>query len=540
MGKREIIRTSLGLAIASALFLAPSAPRGAQAAAPAGPAVSLIYAGWFGNTIPTPGFIRANQGFLESQPFQGIVAYLRNDATGQNATTGIMGGGRMSADAIAGILSPLKGLSWTTLVDNFGLVQGSTPPDFFDDWSSVIGNFADLAGALKDAGLRGICFDNEQYAAPWGDYPAGARYPTKSLSDYQTQARLRGSQVMQAMAARFPDIAVITLHGPYISELKAPASLGFPQWQSGNNLMGPFFAGFVDGAGDTASSVDGGELYTLRSDSDFMNSYTWRKYTLPSASVDCPFIPPALRAVWPNRVSISFGVYDRPFGGAPMDPGTLATTLTNALRHADRYVWFYTEGSTFLLPSSSGGASAAWVGSVRQAVSTVPASSAPSAPSAPADLVALAPTPSGADLTWTNPSGGVTGLEVQRKTGDSGSYQTVAQLGGGSAGYHDSGLSADTTYVYRVRASNGALESSFSNESSVTTAAAPPPSDGSSGVGAPTGSDSPSSPSGDPAAPAPVSGKSGGGSCGLLGIEGLFLVLPVIAGTRRVRGLRRD
>jgi hypothetical protein len=525
--------------LTAAVLLGPAAMGAVRAPAQAAPAVSLIYAGWFGNTIPTPAFIRDHQSFLETQPFQGIVAYLRDDATGQNATTGIMGRGTMAVNTLAQIVSPLQGLAFRTLVDNFGLVQGTTPPDFFDDWSTVIQNFANLATVLRNAGLRGICFDNEQYAAPWGCYPAGAKYPNKSLSDYQTQARLRGSQVMQAMTAQFPSIAVITLHGPYISELQAPASLKFPQWQSGNNLLGPFFAGFVDGAGNTGVSVDGGELYTLRSDADFMNSYTWRKYTLPSDAINCPFIPPALRTVWPDRVSISFGVYDRPFGGADMNPSILQTTLTNALHHADRYVWFYTEGSTFLLPQSSGGAGSDWVGSVRQAVAAVGVVSPPSAPS---NLVAQAASSSLVTLQWTDSSSSsTTGQEIQRKTGSGGDYITIAQIGAGVTQYQDGLLSADTTYVYRVRSNAGTAVSAFSNESTVTTDAAPvspppptPPSGGDSGGGDSPGSGGSTGSTGSPAPAGSGSSGGGGGSCGLLGIEGILLV-PLIAGLRRRR-----
>src|SRR3954467_10549409 len=375
MGKQAMIRGSIRMAAVAAMaaILWPSAGAVARGAAQDGSPVSLVLCGWFGNTIPTPGFIRNNLAFLETQPFRGLVAYLRDDATGANATSGVMTPNAMSPATLAAIVSPLKGLPFRNLVDNFGLVQGSSPPDFFDDWTNPIQNFANLAGVLKDAGLRGICFDNEQYAKAWGNYPAGAKYPSRSLQEYQAQARLRGAQVMQAMTARFPGIAVITLHGPYISELKAPASLQFPQWQSGNMLLGPYFAGFLEGAGTSGVSVDGGELYTLRSDADFINSYNWRKFTHPSAAINSPFIPTALRGVWPDRVSISFGVYDRPFGGAPMDASILRTTLTNSLKHADRYVWFYTEGPTFLRPASPGGASAAWVDAVRQAVGTAPA-----------------------------------------------------------------------------------------------------------------------------------------------------------------------
>ena len=53
-------------------FLATTTP------VPATPEKALIYAGWFGNTIPTPSYVASNQAFLESQPFNGLVVYLRN------------------------------------------------------------------------------------------------------------------------------------------------------------------------------------------------------------------------------------------------------------------------------------------------------------------------------------------------------------------------------------------------------------------------------------------------------------------------------
>jgi hypothetical protein len=341
---------TLGIALT---VLRPAAAAPAPAAAPG---VSLIYCGWFGSTIPTPAFIRNNKAFLETQPFHGLVAYLRDDATGLNATTRVMTGTAISQASIASILAPLQGQSWVNLKKNFGLVQGSSPPDVFDDWSVTIQNFANCAAALKDAGLAGICFDNEQYFSPWGDYPSGAKYyETKTLNDYRAQMRLRGKQVMEAMVAVFPDIAVITLHGPSVSEPNAPSSLGFPQWQSGNELLGPYYAGFMEGVGtSSALNIDGGELYDLRTPTQFLNTYNWRKYDEASDAVNSPFIPASLRPVWSSRISISYGVYDKPFNGAAMDSTILKSTLINALAQADHYVWFYTEGPTFLRPSSAG------------------------------------------------------------------------------------------------------------------------------------------------------------------------------------------
>jgi len=327
---------------------------------------SLILEGCFGNTIPTPIYVRAHKAYLDTLPFQGLVVYLRDDVTRTNLTQAVMNGTSISEATFKTVLAPLKDAGFTNLQENFALVMGRSPPDFFDSWTNVVGNFAALAAALRDAGCQGVCFDNEMYFKPWENYLRGVKYPEKLLQAYQDQARQRGREVMEAMVKMFPSIAVIALHGPYISEWKAPESLKFPQWQRGNLLLGAFFAGLAEGAGATAVCVDGGELYTLRTEADFLNSYNWRKHDIASAAINCPFIPPALRSVWAERVSISYGVYDRPFRGAPMSPAILTTTLANAMHQADRYVWLYTEANTFLLPESAGGANAVWVNAVRQ------------------------------------------------------------------------------------------------------------------------------------------------------------------------------
>src|SRR5436190_15400241 len=190
MGSKFALKLGMVAIAAAALWPFAGAAQGAPAAPAAGKA-SLIYAGWFGNTIPTPAFTRNNKAFLQTQPFHGLVAYLRDDATGTNATTRVMTGSAISQATIASVVAPMKGQTWTNLTKNFGLVQGSTPPDPYDDWSVTIQNFANCAAALRDAGFVGICFDNEQYAAPWGDYPSGARYYAQhSLNDYRTQMRL--------------------------------------------------------------------------------------------------------------------------------------------------------------------------------------------------------------------------------------------------------------------------------------------------------------------------------------------------------------
>jgi hypothetical protein len=72
------------------------------------------------------------------------------------------------------------------------------------------------------------------------------------------------------------------------------------------------------------------------------------------------------------------------------------------------------------------------------------------------------------NLSWTDNSDNETGFLLERKTG-SGSYAVIATLDAGVTSYSDSGLATDTTYTYRVRGTNGMVNSGYSNTSSVTT-----------------------------------------------------------------------
>lgn len=354
--------------VAAAVLLAVLlAPAGVRGQAPRRAAPCLILHDWFGKSpAATPAYVKENLAFLESQPFDGLALYLRTPDLSLNVTTSVMSREPVPYEKIAEVLQPVARLKSRTLVHNFAAVLTLKTPDLFDDWSIIVRNFGALSRAAREAGLKGIYLDNENYEARWADYPGGVAHPRKTLGEYQAQARLRGKQVMQAMTAVFPEITVLMLHGPYISEPKAPAPL-FPQWALANRLLGPFFAGFVEGAGPRARCVDGGELYHLRSAEEFRGSYEWRKTVLPSDRIDCAYLSAAVRAAWADRVDVAFGLYDRPFGGRDMTPAVLEASLTHALRQADRYVWLYVEGPTLLRPAARGGAEAEWVAAIRRA-----------------------------------------------------------------------------------------------------------------------------------------------------------------------------
>jgi hypothetical protein len=67
------------------------------------------------------------------------------------------------------------------------------------------------------------------------------------------------------------------------------------------------------------------------------------------------------------------------------------------------------------------------------------------------------------ELSWELHGGGITGVAVERRTGDRGTWERVARLPGDTNSYRDSGAASGQTLCYRVRALNEAGESAYSN-----------------------------------------------------------------------------
>ena len=91
-------------------------------------------------------------------------------------------------------------------------------------------------------------------------------------------------------------------------------------------------------------------------------------------------------------------------------------------------------------------------------------------PSAPSDLQATAVSTAQINLTWTDHAVNEDGFKIERKTGAGGTYSQIATVGTSITKYSDTtGLAANTTYCYHVRAFNGVGPSTYSNESCATT-----------------------------------------------------------------------
>jgi|GEM_PF-3033016 len=91
-----------------------------------------------------------------------------------------------------------------------------------------------------------------------------------------------------------------------------------------------------------------------------------------------------------------------------------------------------------------------------------------SPPAAPSNLTATAISSSQINLAWVDNASNETSFSVERSVGG-GAFTPIATLGTNSTSFQDTGLAASTTYLYRVRASNGGGDSAYSNTGSATT-----------------------------------------------------------------------
>ncbi|HQH50552.1 MAG TPA: fibronectin type III domain-containing protein [Candidatus Cloacimonadota bacterium] len=96
------------------------------------------------------------------------------------------------------------------------------------------------------------------------------------------------------------------------------------------------------------------------------------------------------------------------------------------------------------------------------------------APNAPSNLVAAVVSSSQINLSWADNSDNELQFKVERKTGSSGTWAQIGTVDANTVSFSNTGLSQNTTYYYRVRASNQAGNSGYSNEASGTTPYATP------------------------------------------------------------------
>lgn len=94
-------------------------------------------------------------------------------------------------------------------------------------------------------------------------------------------------------------------------------------------------------------------------------------------------------------------------------------------------------------------------------------------PKAPSGLTAATASASQINLAWTDNADNEDGFKIERSSNKMKAYVQVATVGEDVSSYQNTGLAADTTYSYRIRAYNKKGNSGYSNEASATTQPTP-------------------------------------------------------------------
>ncbi|MCX6334965.1 MAG: fibronectin type III domain-containing protein [Bacteroidia bacterium] len=91
-------------------------------------------------------------------------------------------------------------------------------------------------------------------------------------------------------------------------------------------------------------------------------------------------------------------------------------------------------------------------------------------PSSPTSLTATAASSSQINLSWTDNSNNETGFRIERSP-DNSTWAEITTVSANITTYQNTGLTASTTYYYRVRAYNGVGNSTYTNSANATTQA---------------------------------------------------------------------
>ncbi len=106
--------------------------------------------------------------------------------------------------------------------------------------------------------------------------------------------------------------------------------------------------------------------------------------------------------------------------------------------------------------------------------SVVSATTLSATPDAPTNLTATTISTTQIDLSWTAPAAPFTGFELESSdSGEEGTFTLLYTAGADETSYSHTGLTASTTFFYRIKAINNAVSSEYSATASATTEDSP-------------------------------------------------------------------
>jgi hypothetical protein len=308
----------------------------------------LIEFGW---DEPDTAFMRQHVVQMESTPFDGCVfhmTYQGDQKARPNFGWNCWGKRAFSQTDLQPAIDDLLATQFHHFTENF-LRFDAVPADidWFDDYTPVIQNIQLAAHVVKITRCRGILLDTEQYNAKLWDYSKQRDAKTKSWDDYAKQARLRGSQFMDALQKADPDCTIfMTFAYTLLLEQAEGDSKKMPRISYG--LLAPFLDGMLDVAGPEIKFVDGYEgSYSFKTAAKFAMA----RQEL-SVRVLKGFVADAQK--YQQHFQLGYGIWmdfdsqkkrwnDSNPAQNFFTPETFQQSVRLALSASDQYVWIYTQ-----------------------------------------------------------------------------------------------------------------------------------------------------------------------------------------------------
>ena len=375
-----------------------------------------------------------------SQIVAGIDWVAANAATIEVANMSLGGSGFSQAeyDAIQGAVN--KGVAFAVAAGNDDADANNYSPGGFDNVLSV--------SALAD--FNGL--------------PGGLGSPTCRTDQDDTLADFSNWGPEIDVAA--PGVCILSTY---------PLEQGEYGTISGTSMASPHAAGALALLASISNPNNVTDVYNLYNQVKAAGNYDWTDDSgdgIQEPLLDVSTFDPLL-------VPVGGGTNQPPTADFSFTTSGLKATFTDTSTDPDGSItswsWNFGDGGTSTLQNPSRAYAAAGTYTVGLTVTdddnatgstskSVTVTAPPAAPAAPTNLVATVISKSQISLTWTDNATNEDGFEIERCKGATcTNFVQIATVGVNTTSYSNTGLTANTTYRYRVRAYNASGTSGYSN-----------------------------------------------------------------------------
>ena len=309
----------------------------------------------FGWDMPDTGFVKKNIAQMENTPFDGLAIAIKGKRTDRrNLGWYAWSRNRLKEDDYVYAIDDLKSTPFRRFTDNFILLTTTFPDKdgevgWLDpEWSSIAYNAGCIAKVAKQGGCKGILLDTEHYTVSFDQWRYETLDKKQSFEAYASKAKERGREFIRAINREYPDITILILHGygTAADELKTSPD------KRRMGLLVPFMDGMCEAAAPETVIVDGFETaYGFISKKAFSEARETIYEKVPKELTSCP-------DQYRKHVQLGLPVYPDHwpffFYGKKSDhyeslysPELFQTAIANAAAVSDKYVWVYTEFTTW-------------------------------------------------------------------------------------------------------------------------------------------------------------------------------------------------